>query len=94
MKRLPLDFLPYALNFDPAGRRLAANAASEPLQVRILDLDTGDELASWKDQVGYKAMSWSDDGRLLAAGRQDGRVFVWDVERGGWPRCSRGTRTS
>ena len=27
-------------------------------------------------------MSWSRDGRLLAVGHQDGRVFVWDVERG------------
>jgi len=82
VKRLPLDFQPQDLRFDPVGQRLAANADSGIPQVRILDLDTGAELASWKDQVGDKAMSWSGDGRLLAVGRRDGRIFVWDVEHG------------
>jgi eukaryotic-like serine/threonine-protein kinase len=82
VKRLPLDFRPYALILDPDGRRLAANAADAPLRVQILDLDTGRALASWTDQAGRGAMSWSRDGRLLAVGHDDGRVFVWDVERG------------
>ena len=34
------------------------------------------------EQVGRTSMSWSGDGRLLAVGHTDGRVFVWDVERG------------
>ena len=48
--------------------------------MRILDIDTGRVLSSWTDQVGHLAMSWSDDGRLLAVGSWDGRVFVWDVD--------------
>jgi WD40 repeat protein/tetratricopeptide (TPR) repeat protein len=38
--------------------------------------------AAWTDQVGNGAISWSDDGRLLAIGHADGRVFIWDVKDG------------
>jgi serine/threonine protein kinase/WD40 repeat protein/tetratricopeptide (TPR) repeat protein len=82
VKRLPLDFRPYALRWDPDGRRIALNAIDPPYRVQILDLDTGRALASWTEQVGCKDMSWSCDGRLLAVGHSDGRVFVWDVEHG------------
>jgi len=82
VKRLPLDFRPHSLILDPDSRRIAANAADPPFRVQILDLDTGRALASWTDEVGSYAMSWSRDGRLLAVGHGDGRVFVWDVERG------------
>jgi serine/threonine protein kinase/WD40 repeat protein/Flp pilus assembly protein TadD len=82
VKRLPLDFQPAGLRLDAEGRRIAANAAAAPFRIHILDLDTGQALASWTDQVGNSAMSWSRDDRLLATGHGDGRVFVWDVERG------------
>jgi WD40 repeat protein len=87
LKRLPLDFKPYSLCLDPTGTRVAANAteladSTVPGQVEILDLETGQNLASWKGQVGHHGMSWSGDGRLIATGHEDGRVFVWDVERG------------
>jgi serine/threonine protein kinase/WD40 repeat protein len=82
VKRLPLDFRPNTLILDPEGRRIAANAADPPFRVQILDLDTGRAVASWTDQVGREAMSWSQDGRLLAVGHEDGRVFVWHVELG------------
>jgi serine/threonine protein kinase/WD40 repeat protein/predicted Zn-dependent protease len=82
VERLPLDFPPGDLAFDPPGQRIAAAAAAPPLQVQIRTLDTGRVLAAWTDQVGHAPMSWSHDGRLLAIGHADGRVFVWDVERG------------
>ena len=84
VKRLPLDFRPYTLRWDPEGRRIAADArdGDSPLRVQILDLDSGRALASWTDQVGCKVITWSRDGRLLAVGHTDGRVFVWDVKRG------------
>jgi serine/threonine protein kinase/WD40 repeat protein/tetratricopeptide (TPR) repeat protein len=85
VKRLPLVSLPTDLRFDPAGQRLAANGDytnSDPAWVQIFDLATGRVLATWNDQVGHRGMSWSSDGRFLATGHGDGRVFVWDVERG------------
>jgi WD40 repeat protein len=81
VKRLPLEFRALSMCVDPEGHRLAANAGAGPLEARILDLETGRVFAAWKDQVGNGAMSWSSDGRLLAIGHWDGRVFVWDVER-------------
>src|SRR5262249_3386569 len=82
VKRVPLDFQPAGLHLDSEGRWIAVSAWVAPFRIQILDLDTGRALASWTDQVGNTVMSWSHDDRLLAAGHGDGRVFVWDVERG------------
>ncbi len=79
IKRLSLGFRPYSLCIDPTGKRVAANNADAPL-VKILDLETGQELASWNSQVGMYAMAWSSDGQLLASGGDD-RVYVWHVPR-------------
>ena len=83
VKHLPLDFRPGSLSPDTQGRRIAVNA--EPLQprrVQIIDLETGRILATWNENVGDGELSWSSDGRLLAMGCRDPRIFVWDVERG------------
>jgi serine/threonine protein kinase/WD40 repeat protein len=83
IKRLPLGFRPYSLCLDPAGQRVAGNrtaSAGAPL-IKILDLDTGQELASWNSQAGGYAMAWSSDGQLLASGSDDGHIYVWHVPR-------------
>src|SRR5262249_15441337 len=82
VKRLPLDFRSSFLEFDPEGQRIAVNAVDPPSPVQIRHLDTAPALAWWRDRVGNGPMSWSQDGRLLAIGHSDGRVFVWDVVRG------------
>ncbi len=84
LRRLPLEFRPSRLRFDPEGRRLAANAAgnpTDPSRVQILDTESGRSLSSWTENVGHQDMDWSHDGRLLAVSSWDGRVFVWDVVR-------------
>lgn len=64
---LPASVQPvYALDLDPAGRRLAAGRAN---QVVVYDLETGRECA----QLGghqdiVQSIRWSPDGTLLAAG--------------------------
>jgi serine/threonine protein kinase/WD40 repeat protein/tetratricopeptide (TPR) repeat protein len=82
-KRLPLNLKHYGICVASDGRRFAVNAdnSQHPL-VKMLDLESGGELASWNSQVGNGAMAWSADGRLLAIGSSDGPVFVWDVRRG------------
>jgi serine/threonine protein kinase/WD40 repeat protein len=83
IKRLPLGFRPYSLCLDPSGKRVGVNrtqSGGAPL-VKILDLDTGQELASWNSQVGGYAMAWSSDGQLLASSSDGGRIYVWHVPR-------------
>ena len=82
-KRLPLDFVSAGLSLDADGRRIAVNASSGPHKVVIIELETGRALATWTENVGNgEAMAWSRDGRLLAVGNEDGRIFIQDVERG------------
>jgi serine/threonine protein kinase/WD40 repeat protein/Flp pilus assembly protein TadD len=82
VKRLRLEFQPAEARFDPEGRRLAIRSFDQPLRVQILEMGTDRVTATWTGPVGTEAMSWSSDGRLLATGQDDGRLFVWDVDRG------------
>jgi WD40 repeat protein/tetratricopeptide (TPR) repeat protein len=88
VQRLRLDLSPLdlALTFDPEGRRFAVHVDSEagkPGKVRILEMDTGRELASWMAQGSGSPMCWSRDGRLLiTANHGEGGMSVWDVEHG------------
>ena len=79
VRRLPLEFAPHYLAIDTDGQQVAVNSSAAPARVVILELESGRLLSSWTDQVGELAMSWSHDGRLLAVGSWDGRVFVWDA---------------
>ncbi len=81
VRRLPLEFRPHSMCPDPQGRRIAVNADwPQAREIRIIDLATGRTLTRWQDNVGQGPMSWSSDGRLLASGDRDSRLYVWDVE--------------
>lgn len=81
VRRLPLGMTPYSICVASDGRRVAVNEMSTPL-VRILDLETGNELASWTREVGTYAMAWSADGQLLASAHSFNRIFVRHVPSG------------
>jgi serine/threonine protein kinase/WD40 repeat protein/tetratricopeptide (TPR) repeat protein len=85
VRRLPLDFPPGYLAFDPEGRRLAvANRDRAAPRVVILDVQTGGVLADWRTQVGNQSPSWSADGQLLAVGGvggEDPDVYILNVRR-------------
>jgi serine/threonine protein kinase/WD40 repeat protein len=80
-KRLPLAFAPAYFCLDHDGRRIAVNAAGDSRKVKIIELETGRGLTTWVENVGGLSISWSGDDRLLAIENNDGRIFVWDVER-------------
>ncbi len=65
---------------DPGGDRVAVTEF-EGLHIRIFELESGKELASWQSPHGVGALSWSADGQLLACGSYIGRTSVWHVPR-------------
>ncbi len=80
VRRLPLDWTPVTVCLDREGKRAAVDHFSASL-VKIVDLETGQELASWSGPVGTVVLAWSADGQLLAS-TGGGRVYVWHVRRG------------
>jgi serine/threonine protein kinase/WD40 repeat protein len=81
VRQVPLKLTPYSICLDSRSERVAANDIFSG-EIEILDLETGHELAAWPDQPGGYAMAWSADDRLLAVATVQGRVSVWNVERG------------
>src|SRR5262249_37232969 len=51
------------------------------VRVQILDVATGRALAAWDAEIDASVLAWSEDGRWLAVGAHDGRVYVRDVPR-------------
>jgi eukaryotic-like serine/threonine-protein kinase len=87
VRRIALTAEPRSIAIDPSGRRLAVNAhvtdrqgRPQTPQLRILAVETGDELAAWYDGVGETSLAWSADGRLIADGSATGHVYIRDVE--------------
>jgi WD40 repeat protein len=66
--------------FHPAGRALAVIHGG-PTLVKLYDLDTLKLRAKLNWKVGkLTCVAFSGDGLLAAAGTEDGRVVVWDVD--------------
>src|SRR5205823_1206823 len=61
----------------PDGRRLAITNSSVP-SVWVLDLDRGAVVTTYATESGTAGVAWRGDGRLLAAGGSDQRIYVWD----------------
>jgi serine/threonine protein kinase/WD40 repeat protein len=68
------------LAFHPGGRFLAATTGVAGT-VRVFDVETGDAVWSAPLFSRARALAWSDDGRLLAAGGNAYRIAVWDFEK-------------
>jgi tetratricopeptide (TPR) repeat protein len=60
---------------------VAIQGSSNPSTVRLLEVETGRELASLNvpEEIGASFLVFSPDGRFLAVGRTDQQLDVWDL---------------
>ena len=78
------DISPFILPevaFSPDGSKLAAVIAKEI--VRILDVQTGQELQSLLHSDEIPVLIWSPDGRQLACGDTQGIIHLWEIPQTG-----------
>src|SRR5262249_11397836 len=74
----------WVMAFRPDGQRLAFTSFGQKAEVQILDPETGQVVRRLPHPDDVKALAWSADGRLLAAGCDDRNVHVWHTA--GWRR--------
>ncbi len=68
--------------FDPRGRWLASGGRAEDESVRLWDADTGTALHVLQGPFTHTGLTFSPDGRRLAAVGYDGVVHLWDPATG------------
>jgi WD40 repeat protein len=76
-KRVALDMTPERLAFHPDGDKLAISSTREH-QVQVRDLVSGRILYALSHPAGVQAVAWHPEGRLLATGCDDRRIYLWD----------------
>ena len=68
-----------ALSLD--GKYIASRG--EGGQICVQDCDTGDiQFERSHVQQGLTVLAWSPNNQTLAAGKQDGSIKIWDIEKG------------
>lgn len=72
---------PACLAFNPAGTRIAVVGRLKN-DVQILDVATSAVVATLKHPKFVTPLSWSRDGRWLAAGCEDFNIYIWDGSTG------------
>jgi serine/threonine protein kinase/WD40 repeat protein len=85
VRRLSTGLTAFRLAFHPDGHKLAVAGTTEP-RVQVHDLESGRILYTLPHPKGVQALAWHPEGRLLASGCDDRRIYLWDgdsgVERG------------
>ncbi len=80
--RLACGAGPDQVAFEPSGRRLAVSSYAQN-NVQVFDTQTGQRLTAWDCPAAMRGVVWSHDGKLVAAGCDDGEGFVWNADGGG-----------
>ena len=81
ISRLATADAPACLIFNPAGTRIAVVGRMKN-DVHIFDLATSAVVATLKHPKFVTPLTWSRDGRWLAAGCEDFNIYVWDAATG------------
>jgi WD40 repeat protein len=93
MKSLPTAWLPWGLELDPSGLKLAISTA-EDKSVIVRDMTTGQVIWSLAVPFAVNGMAWNAGGSLLAAAGGDGNIYVWDMNLGKLVQTFSGHRSS
>jgi serine/threonine protein kinase/WD40 repeat protein len=70
-----------SLKYSPEGERVAFSDEASP-EIQIRDSGSGKLLKTLTNSSVAKTLSWHPNGRLLAAGSADSKIYVWDTETG------------
>jgi WD40 repeat protein len=68
------------VKFSPDGATLASYGADG--RIRLWDIRSGDEFATFRHHPVVMAIAFSPDGKLIASGGADKAIIVWDTETG------------
>ncbi len=71
-----------SLCFSPDGKRLAAQCVAYEQCIRIVDSESGQEVAQAIRMPASRCLQFSPDGKRLATGLTDGALKLWDVLSG------------
>jgi WD40 repeat protein len=80
--RIALDVLPERLAFHPDGRKLAVSS-NQPPRAEVRDVKSGRILYALPHPASVLRVAWHPEGRLLASGCGDHRIYLWDGASGG-----------
>lgn len=70
----------FAVAYSPDGKLIASGGAGRPSGVRLWDAETGERQPMIESpQRSVRSLSFSKDGKLIAAGAFDGTAYVYDV---------------
>lgn len=81
LKRFKVDSHLNLLRFSPDGTRLAGLEFGST-NARIWEVASGQLLITFVAPEMFSTLAWNHDGTLLATGRTDGMIQVWDVQSG------------
>ena len=72
--------VPQAIRFDASGHRIAVASPSSDHAVQVRRVDDGAIEAEWTKPEGAMTLDWHPGGRWLAAGGDDGRIYLLDSD--------------
>jgi len=62
--------------------RMLAGAGGNPAIITLWDLASGQQIAQFKHTNDAQGITFSPDGKMLAAANWQGRVYLWDIATG------------
>jgi WD40 repeat protein len=81
-RQLPTGAVPHTLAFAPDGERLAVSSLTKGAAVQVRGLN-GEVERSIALPVAAYSLAWHPGGRQLAAGGEDGRIFLLNLDSSG-----------